>query len=103
MTTETAGCFRPTCRFAPDLKMTASGSLEISSWCSPACESWSVMTAAITRCESTPDVERQAQRLDLIAQLLDLRDNADEVVFTATATPVLTPPTEGTEAFDGRP
>ncbi|MFJ8495766.1 hypothetical protein ACIRBZ_46695 [Streptomyces sp. NPDC094038] len=98
MTTETAGCFRPGCRFSPKLRMTRSGSLEISSWCSSACEEWAVMSAAIARCEITPDVERQAERLYLVGQLLGLRDNADDVTFSVATTPVVTPPTPETEA-----
>ncbi|MFK0284599.1 hypothetical protein ACIQVL_29595 [Streptomyces sp. NPDC090499] len=84
MTTEEAVCFRPGCRFSPKLRMTTSGTLEIDSWCSEVCREHAGMSAAIARCEATPDVERQARRLYLIGQLLDLRDNADDVVFSVT-------------------
>ncbi|MBW8796886.1 MAG: hypothetical protein JF597_25795 [Streptomyces sp.] len=103
MTTETAGCFRPGCRMAPKLKLTLSGSLEIDSWCSDACREWAVMSAAIARCEITPDVERQAERLYHVGRLLDLRENADDVTFSVATTPVVTSPTPETGAFDERP
>lgn len=101
MTVETAGCFRPDCRFAPALKLTGSGSLEIDSWCSDACRELTVAGVELSRCEMTPALHRYARRLDLIAQLLDLRENAGEVVFTTTPTPVLTTPTDATEAVGG--
>ncbi|MGY4927730.1 hypothetical protein [Streptomyces sp. 900105755] len=84
MTTEEAVCFRPGCRFSPKLRMTVSGTLEIGSWCSDLCREHAAASAEIARCEATPDIERQAKRLHLIGQLLDLRDNADDVMFSVT-------------------
>ncbi|GGN38144.1 hypothetical protein GCM10011578_083200 [Streptomyces fuscichromogenes] len=98
MTTETSGCFRPHCRFSPTLRLTRSGSLEISSWCSDACRDWTVAAVANARSEFTPETEREAHRLCLIRQLLDIRDNADDVTFSAPTTPVTAPATDETEA-----
>lgn len=82
--------------------MNDAGALEVSAWCSPACHAWAVEAVANARSELTPKTERQARRLFLIKELLDLRDHPDDVTFFATPTPVLTPSTEGTEVFDGR-
>lgn len=78
MTHDPTRCLRPGCRFAPLPAMTESGGLEVFAYCSPACKDWTESALTVARREHSPTVERQAERLDVLARLLDLREHPSE-------------------------
>lgn len=90
MNHEPMRCLRPDCRWAPLPALTESGALEVSKYCSTACEQWLIAAVENARSNETPEVERQAHRLFLVGELLNLRDHPDDMTFFATSTPVLT-------------
>ncbi|MFF5537877.1 hypothetical protein ACFY71_36365 [Streptomyces cinerochromogenes] len=102
MTNEPTRCLRPDCRWAPLPALTESGSLEVSQYCSDACAQWMKAALVNARCQDSPAVERQAHRLFLIAELLNLRDHPSDVTFSVTPTPVLMDATAEMGAVDGR-
>ncbi len=94
MTHEPRRCLRPGCGFVPLPALTESGTLAVSEFCSAACTEW--MSAALVNARSpeSPEVERQAKRLFLIGELLDLRDEPSDVTFLVTTTPVFGEPND---------
>lgn len=88
-------CLRPNCRFSPLPALTSAGGLEVSAFCSDACEEWAIAATVNARCEESPTAIRQAHRLLLIDELLNLRDHPTDVTFYTT-------PTEPLEVAHGR-
>lgn len=79
-------CARPECCFSPLLTLNESGGLAVSGFCSEACREWLLNAVHNARCALSLKVERQAQRLLLIAELLNLRDHPTDVTFYTTPT-----------------
>ncbi|MEU3986245.1 hypothetical protein AB0F77_40365 [Streptomyces sp. NPDC026672] len=98
MTEDSIRCLRPDCQFAPLPALTDSGALEVSEFCSEACRAWLAQAIHVARCDDSPETERAAHRLHLIAELLGLRDHADDMTFFTTPTPVLVDPTAVNDA-----
>ena len=86
MTHDNTRCARPTCAFSVEPQLAEDGTLEVSEFCSPACREWLVNAVVNSRREPSPEVERQAERLFLIAELLRLRDHPGDVTFFTTPT-----------------
>lgn len=78
-------CARPTCAFSVEPQLTEGGTLAVAGFCSDACRVWLVNAVHNARCEPSPQVERQARRLFLIHELLNLRDHPSDVVFYTTS------------------
>ncbi|MFJ2737311.1 hypothetical protein [Streptomyces sp. NPDC087317] len=66
--------------------MSEDGKLSTSEFCSAACAEWHANAAHNARCEPSPEAERQAQRLLLVNELLNLRDHPTGVTFFTTPT-----------------
>ncbi|MEU3297328.1 hypothetical protein ABZ722_33970 [Streptomyces longwoodensis] len=84
MTEETRRCARPECVFGPEPRLTETGKLKISAWCSDACEAWFINALTTVRNDdpnAVDDVERQAHRLHLIGELLNLRAHPADMTF----------------------
>ncbi|MER6343755.1 hypothetical protein ACWC10_00355 [Streptomyces sp. NPDC001595] len=81
MTNDNTRCARPTCAFSVEPQLTEIGTLAVAEFCSDACREWLVNAVDNARCEPSPAVERQARRLFLIHELLNLRDHPSDVVF----------------------
>jgi hypothetical protein len=78
MTQDPTRCLRPDCRFAPLPALTESGALELFAYCSPECKAWTEAALTVAQAEHSPTVELQAERLYVVARLLDLRDHPSE-------------------------
>jgi hypothetical protein len=66
-------CARPACGFTAMPKMTATGTLETSDFCSDACERYTVWAALLVDAESNDETERQLLKLYHTGALLSLR------------------------------
>ncbi|WP_225826119.1 hypothetical protein [Streptomyces naphthomycinicus] len=98
MNHEPRRCIRPSCPFAPLPELTENGGLTVSDFCSTACVNWLQAAIENARCDDSTDVERQAHRLTLVGELLNLRDSADDMTFFTVPTPIMAPVTVETEA-----
>lgn len=78
MTHDPVRCLRPGCRFAPLPALTESGGLEVFAYCGLECKSWTEAALTVAQSRHSPTIERQAEQLDVLARLLDLREHPAE-------------------------
>ena len=71
-------CLRPGCQFAPMPALTESGALEVFAYCSVECKAWTEAATVVAKSPTSPTAERRAERLDVMARLLDLREYPSE-------------------------
>lgn len=72
-------CLRPTCRFSPLPVLTEAGGLSVSAYCSALCRQWSEAAVCVAQSRFSPAIEREAERLHVLARLLDLREHPSEL------------------------
>lgn len=78
-------CLRPDCRFSPQPFMSDAGTLSVDAYCSTACRTWTEAAVVVARAPFSPVIERQSERLFLVAQLLNLRDHPADYDEEVTA------------------
>ncbi|MFD7900147.1 hypothetical protein [Streptomyces sp. NPDC059743] len=82
-----ARCLRPTCAFHVLPHLTEDDALSLFAYCSAACKEWTEEAVSVAQAPYSPAIERQAERLDALARLLDLRDHSSDVAVSIYARP----------------
>ncbi|MEU8678174.1 hypothetical protein [Streptomyces sp. NPDC048560] len=72
-------CLRPNCNFGPLPTLTDAGGLDFYAYCSASCKAWCEAAVTVAQADYSPVIERRAHRLDVMATLLNLRENPAEL------------------------
>lgn len=77
--TKVGRCLRPNCPFTVLPALTDDGGLMMHAYCSALCQSWSEAAVSVAEAEFSPAIEREAERLHVVARLLNLREHPAEL------------------------
>ncbi|MFD9455344.1 hypothetical protein ACFWBC_19940 [Streptomyces sp. NPDC059985] len=80
--TDTGRCLRPNCRFSVLPTVTDGGGLKLYAYCSALCQLFCEAAVKVAQSEFSPAIEREAERLHVVARLLDLREHPAELEMT---------------------
>ncbi|MET9638077.1 hypothetical protein ABZY83_17000 [Streptomyces virginiae] len=77
--TNAGRCLRPNCKFGVLPALTEDGGLKLYAYCSALCQRFCEVAVQVAQADFSPAIEREAERLHVLARLLDLREHPSEL------------------------